>query len=288
MAHGIAPVDSRSDLVPRWLKHLWGRPARGGVRRFSRITDSRTRLAVAATDVIAAHDVGSITGPPRAAHLRTAREAVRTQLLALGAGLFAAGALIFTARNFTLSRQTFELTRQTFELTEQGQVMDRYTKAVEQLGSDKLDVRMGTIYALRRFARDSARDHPTVMEVLAAFIREHSRKQWPLSDPDGTTQEGSTRPDIQAALAIIGRRDPQRDAVPIDLTGANLTEANLAEANLAEANLSRANLSRANLHCANLEDARLSESDPIPEGWLRDPKTRRLSKAAPRAKDAGP
>ena len=54
---------------------------------------------------------------------------------------------------------------------------DRYTKAIEQLGSDKLDVRIGGIYALERIARDSARDHPTVIEVLAAFVREHSREQ---------------------------------------------------------------------------------------------------------------
>ena len=86
--------------------------------------------------------------------------------MTLGAGLFAAGALVFTARNFTLSRRTFEL-------TEQGQVTDRYTKAIEQLGSDKLAVRIGGIYALERIARDSARDHPAVMEVLTAFIREH-------------------------------------------------------------------------------------------------------------------
>ena len=50
---------------------------------------------------------------------------------------------------------------------------DRYTKAIEQLGSDKLDVRIGGIYALERIARDSARDHPAVMEVLTTFIREH-------------------------------------------------------------------------------------------------------------------
>jgi hypothetical protein len=30
-------------------------------------------------------------------------------------------------------------------LTEQGQVTDRYTKAIEQLGSDKLDGRIGGI-----------------------------------------------------------------------------------------------------------------------------------------------
>jgi len=106
------------------------------------------------------HDVGSAKGPL----LQMARDAARGRLLTLGAGLFAAGALVFTVRNFTLSRE--------------GQVTDRYTKAITQLGDETLNVRIGGIYALERVARDSAKDHPTVMEVLAAFIREHSHEQW--------------------------------------------------------------------------------------------------------------
>lgn len=128
-------------------------------------------LLVPGADWLARHDVGSAKGS-----LATARDAARGRLLTLCAGLLATGALLFTARNFTLSRRTFEL-------TEQGQVTDRYTKAIEQLGSDKLDVRIGGIYALERVARDSAKDHPTVMEVLTAFIREHSREPWPPPDP---------------------------------------------------------------------------------------------------------
>lgn len=121
-------------------------------------------LFVPVADLLARHDVGSATG---ALH-ETALDNARGRLLTLGAGLLAAGALLFTARNFLLSRE--------------GQVTDRYTKAIEQLGSDKLDVRIGGIYALERIARDSARDHPTVMEVLTAFIREHSREPWPPGD----------------------------------------------------------------------------------------------------------
>ena len=124
------------------------------------------------TDLLAVHDVGAVTGPGRVLRLQSAYEAVRTQLLTLGAGVFAAGALIYTARNFTLARRAHVL-------TEQGQVTDRYTKAIEQLGSAAMDVRIGGIFALERIARDSARDHPTVMEVLAAFIRNHSPEQWP-------------------------------------------------------------------------------------------------------------
>lgn len=123
-------------------------------------------LFVPAADWLAHHDVGSVKGSLH----ETALDNARGRLLTLGAGLFAAGALVFTARNFTVSRRTLEL-------TEQGQVTDRYTKAIEQLGSDKLDVRISGIYALERVARDSPQDHPTVMDVLAAFIREHSREQ---------------------------------------------------------------------------------------------------------------
>jgi hypothetical protein len=35
-------------------------------------------------------------------------------------------------------------------------------------------VRLGGSYALERIARDSARDHPTVMEVLSAYVHEHA------------------------------------------------------------------------------------------------------------------
>src|ERR1700733_5297753 len=139
-------------------------------------------LLVPAADWLARHDASHATGTS----LATARNNAQGNLLALAAGLAGFGALIFTARTFILQRRTLELTQQdqqdTHRLTEQGQVTDRYIKAIEQLGSDKLDVRVGAIYALERIARDSAADHPTVIEVLAMFIREHSREQWP--EPD--------------------------------------------------------------------------------------------------------
>ncbi len=209
-------------------------------------------LFVPLADWLAHHDVGPVKGSLH----ETALDNARGRLLTLGAGLFAAGALVFTARNFTLSRE--------------GQVTDRYTKAIEQLGSDKLDVRIGGIYALERVARDSARDHPTVMEVLTAFIREHSHEQWPPPDDPGRGQERSTgpdqersmRPDVRAALTVVGRRATRRDIGSIDLGGATLpgailryavlTYANLGGADLTGADLVRADLTYANLRGTNL------------------------------------
>jgi hypothetical protein len=64
-------------------------------------------------------------------------------------------------------------------------------------------VRIGGIYALERIARDSAPDHPTVTEVLAAFVRDHSPEQWPLPavhEAGAKPPERTTRPDIQVVV----------------------------------------------------------------------------------------
>jgi hypothetical protein len=94
-------------------------------------------LFVPLADWLAHHDVGSATGELH----ETALDNARGRLLTLGAGLVAGGALVFTALNFNLLRRNSEQTdqwqRRTYELTEQGQVTDRFTKAIEQLGSDK-------------------------------------------------------------------------------------------------------------------------------------------------------
>jgi len=219
-------------------------------------------LLVPAAGWLAHLDAGSATG----SMLETARDNARGRLLTLGAGLFAAGALIFTARNYALSRE--------------GQVTDRYSKAIEQLGSDSSDVRTGGIYALERLARDSARDHPTVMEVLTAFVREQPHKQEP-EEADNQAEVDAplrtTRPDVQAAVSVIGRRDPKNDRQAVnlnsaDLTGADLTGAQLASARLNGADLTGAQLTRADLTGAQLTRANLTGADltsaRLASAWL--------------------
>ena len=110
-------------------------------------------------------------------------------------------------------------------------------RATRGIGSDKLAVRIGGIYALERIARDSARDHPAGMEVLTAFIREHSHKEWPPPGPDGGELVPSPRSDVQAAVTVVGRRDAKRDIRRINLVGADLVGANLADADLTGAYL---------------------------------------------------
>ena len=177
---------------------------------------------------LAHHDLA----PGRGALLQAAGFAARGQLLILCVGLFAAGALLGVADSAP--------TRPTLTLLRQLHVARRYAKGIEHLGSDQLDVRTSGIYALERAARrDSARNHPAVMEVLTAFIRERSHDQ-------GPAESGRPiRRDVQAALTVIGRRDHKRDIRPIDLTGANLTRAELVRSDLTGADLTGAHLDRA-------------------------------------------
>jgi hypothetical protein len=143
--------------------------------------------------------------------------------------------------------------RLTLEATREAQFADRYSRALEQLGSDNLDVRIGGIYALEGIALDSPRHHPVVMEVLVTFVREHSR-----APADAVKPERWPLPDVQAALTVVGRRNPEHDARHMDFSDADLSGANLRGANLKEAELVLVDLSNADLAGANLESATLN------------------------------
>jgi hypothetical protein len=205
------------------------------------------------TDLIGQHDVGLTKGPQRALQLQAARAAVRTQLLTFGAGVLAAGALAFTAWNVTLYRKNLTI-------IEQGQVTDRYAKAIEQLGSDNLHVRIGGIYALQRIAGDSATYQPIVIEVLTAFLRE----QRPTSDVS-QDEKRSTPSDVQAAVTVVGRRNRKHDIRLINLTRADLAGADLTGADLLFAGLTEADLTEADLTGADLTTARPTIGDPNPK-----------------------
>lgn len=145
----------------------------------------------------------------------------------------------------------------------EGQITERFTRAVDQLastnssGEPQLETRLGGIYALERIARDSARDHVTVMEILTAYVREHAQED------DEAPKREKPRADVQAALTVIGRRDPSRDGPDsIDLShtllrGADLREARLSHAYLIGIHLEKASLGWANLESAILHDAHL-------------------------------
>ena len=142
-----------------------------------------------------------------------ARNATRQVLLAAVGGLVLVTGAGFTARTYFLTRR--------------GQLTDRYTKAIGQLASDKIAERLGGIYALEHVMAESQNDHSTVVEVLAAFIRERTREV--PAEPDSDDQSDWPLPttDVQAALTVLGRRPQRTEIQPIDLSGARLRRAQL-------------------------------------------------------------
>jgi hypothetical protein len=155
-----------------------------------------------------------------------------TVISALG-GVVVLGGLIFTARTFLSTRE--------------GQVTDRYTAAVNQLGSDKAQVRLGGIYALERIARDSKSDRSTIIEILAALVREVGH----------AADRAKRLPEIEAALTVLSRLPGAGEARSLDLRDAGLAGVRVAKLALRGANLTSADIANAQLPDADLRGATL-------------------------------
>jgi hypothetical protein len=65
-------------------------------------------------------------------------------------------------------------TWRTLQVNREGQITERFTQAIDQLGAtdDKgnklFEIRLGGIYALERIARESEEDYWPIMEILTA------------------------------------------------------------------------------------------------------------------------
>jgi hypothetical protein len=210
-------------------------------------------------------------------------------LVLSGAGIGAA----VTLRQVRIGREQLQQAREQAQRSDkrlheqisialEGQITDRYTKAVEQLGHSQLAVRLGAVYALRRVAHDSVGDRLTISEVLCAFVRTAERPQFNEADPQHRTLD-KRAPDIHAALRVlgdwherVGEDEPWLDLHGADLRGANLDsarlvkaylydadlrEARLCEAILEDAQLDRVDLRKAELHGANLDGASLYDAN---------------------------
>ncbi len=170
------------------------------------------------------------------------------------------GLILLVGIYFTLRRVA--ATERQVEVAREGQITERFTRAIEQLGKkDQLEVRLGGIYALERIARDSERDHWPIMEVLTAYVRENAPRR---IKPKEEEKPGPLATDIQAILTVIGRRRVEFERAEeqrLDLSGTNLSGADLRGANLSGVSLFRADLSGATLWRADLSAALLLLAD---------------------------
>ncbi|MFD7103738.1 pentapeptide repeat-containing protein [Streptomyces celluloflavus] len=189
---------------------------------------------------------------------------VRTGLVAVGAAFIAGAGLFYT--HGTL-KQTRQRDREQSDLVREGQVTDRYVEAIKLLANDeKITERLGGIYALERIMKDSEKDHATVVEVLAAFIREHAsiRYDQNLEGEEGGSEYEDARPKvaIQAVLTVLGRRPIRAevnriDLRNVDLRGADLSGAYLVGFDFTGSDLRGCDFSASHLHRVVLRETKL-------------------------------
>jgi Pentapeptide repeats (8 copies) len=176
------------------------------------------------------------------------------------AGLAVLAGAVLAFQQLAEDRQQAIATR---ELTLQGQASERFTRAIDQLGSPRREVQLGGIYGLEQIAQQAPANRLAVTEVLVAYL--HRRIPRPAKPVLGMPEVEQLRiraPDAQAALTVLARRqvapsDPRLDLGALDLIRANLGSGNLPRADLRGADLRLANLSNANLNHAALNAADL-------------------------------
>lgn len=197
---------------------------------------------------------------------------LRTSIIAcftlVGAGI----TLAYTARSYRLSRK--------------GQIVDRFSKAIERMGSDREYIRAAGILVMRQIVDDSPEWAPDIGKIIDYYIHRHAQT---VSTPWNGVSD--LLPDLQQAISTItnkrlrisigeaDRVDFTRLRLPgvelqkadlssallseVDMTGANLTRADLFEATLVEAVLNSAVLRVSRLRSANAARAKLVEATLI-------------------------
>jgi Pentapeptide repeats (8 copies) len=242
---------------------------------------------------LTATDLRGVTDPAKIQDLKAERlklqndarttlfQGLAAVVVLIGAGIGASMTLRQVRATRTQITETASASANQLKLSEQGQVTDRYTKAIGQLDEkNALAVRLGGLYALERIARDSPDDRGTIAEVLCAYARTAPRADPPRSakaaeppetdaSPNGTLSHAKPSslafraPDVQAALTILGRWQERLGEPPqdIDLHGAEIQGARLDEADLQYANLGGAQLQNANLYNVQLQTAYLVRAE---------------------------
>jgi uncharacterized protein YjbI with pentapeptide repeats len=195
---------------------------------------------------------------------------IRDVVLKASAGILALAAGV-------VSIETLALGRQQRAADAEKLWTDRFSDAIQLLGSGEVHVRLGALYALERLgggADTRPADRAAVWEVISAYARHRSQ----LGAHGGAPPVGE---DIQAALTILGRPSAPLAAdlagawlpgarLTGDLTGARLGRADLRHADLHGVVLTGADLHGAELTGADLTGARLDGAANLSGARLGD------------------
>lgn len=184
----------------------------------------------------------------------TTETSVRTAVLQSAAGIALFVGLYYTSRTARSNRQ--------------GQAADRFSKAVEQLGSESTDVRIGAIIAFEHLARESKELRVPITDLLARFVNGRCSRA-------DLSSEGKAEPiaaDVDMAIRVLGRRTGrsaettridfyERCLVKARLDAGDLRGVIVSYGQLDGAAMIESDLRGANFFGASVRDAFLSGSD---------------------------
>jgi hypothetical protein len=214
---------------------------------------------------------------------------VRIGLLQAVAGVAVIAAVVVTWQQLETDRRQL---RQQLEVAGQEQAGERFARALDQLGSEQLDVRLGGIYGLERIAaRGSAaavaaggayrpppqgdpvpagagdpvpagwwasQDRVQVFEILSAYVRTTSHR--PPIGPADSADLQVRQADVHAAVTVLARRAVLAGDPPLDLSGSVLPGARLGWARLAAADLRGVDVRGTSLQQADLAGVHLEQA----------------------------
>ena len=130
-------------------------------------------LALVSLSVVAATSIAMVAllFTLHSNQVQTRLDIIKTALT-VGAGVGALITLMYGARRQLLAEETAQ--DQKIDAAEK-RVIELYTKGIEQLGSEKLPVRLGGLYALERLADNTPDIRERVIDVMCAYIKDASR-----------------------------------------------------------------------------------------------------------------
>ncbi len=201
--------------------------------------------------------------PIKAEDLLAAENDVRSSLLQLVTAIILIIGAAYSAKQIIntvdATQKQNEATREQLALAARGQVSERFTRAVDELGNEASPTeRLGGIYALGTIGYEAPTYRTEVIDVLSAYIRSHAGSPTP---PTETRSLESRKPDVQAALTVLTAQSraargsvamPVRLSPSLDLAGADLKRAVLAGVDLTYDALDYADLSGSDIRGACL------------------------------------
>ncbi|MFJ9781866.1 pentapeptide repeat-containing protein [Amycolatopsis sp. NPDC101161] len=126
-------------------------------------------------------------------------------------------------RRQDIERRRHELESQRAEQDRERVADERFAKAVELLGHDADQVRVGALHALAGLARSRPEYTQTVLDVLCSYLRRPFKRPEPDSENPEPERELTVRLTAQRLVTdLLPASDAEGPAYDLDLTGATL------------------------------------------------------------------